>query len=88
MRRLLESSLEVIRGNRRYAVAGAALLAVSIVAVAVFIDRDGGLGEVRAPEVDTVDAAARLAPLPPSLLSVPVDLDLAPMIAEMERQVP
>ncbi|MBT8337916.1 MAG: DUF4403 family protein, partial [Gemmatimonadetes bacterium] len=37
---------------------------------------------------DTVDAAARLAPLPPSLLSVPVDLDLAPMIAEMERQVP
>jgi hypothetical protein len=88
MRRLLESGIEVARGNRRYAVVGVVAAALGILGVVFLVNREGGLGEVRAPEIDTVDAAARLAPLPPSLLSVPVDLDLAPMIAALESAVP
>ncbi len=78
------------RLDRRHgAWAGAVLLAVA--AVALWISYRGGGGrlvDVRAPVVDSVDLEDRLSPLSPSLLSVPVELDLEPLVAAMESGVP
>ena len=88
MARFLDSPIAAALRTRRAAGIGLGIVAVSVVAFVWLTGREGGLGQVRAPVVDSVDAAERLAPLPPSLLSVPVELDLAPMIAQMEQAVP
>lgn len=73
--------------RRRVAVA---VVAAATVGVWWFLSggRGGLLVDVRAPVVDSVDHEARLSPLPPSLLAVPLQLDLDPLVAEMERGIP
>ncbi len=76
-------------GRRRLIGAATAFL---VLLAAALIGRLGGgggkLGEIRAPLADTAAEAPALAPLPPSLLSVPVLLDLAPLLEEVESGIP
>lgn len=76
------------RVRRRPFASGA--VAVAVVALLVWWGGrgSGGLGRVRAPVADPSAAPSALAPLPPSLLSVPVHLDLAPLVDAMEGGVP
>lgn len=76
------------RLRRRPFVSGGVALALGALIVWWFGRGGGGLGIVRAPAIDTAGVDAALAPLPPSLLSVPVQLDLAPLVAAMEDGVP
>lgn len=74
--------------RRRALIASVAAVALAAVGGLWIREGRGGLDDVRAPEIDSVDAASRLAPLSPSLLSVPVEIDLAPLVDAMEGGVP
>lgn len=84
-------SLAVLeRFERPQLVAAGVLLLFAVAATLVLWTSggDGRLGRVRAPVADSTVDVDRLARLPPSMLSVPVLLDLAPLVAEMESGVP
>lgn len=75
--------------RRRLGWAAVGLLAVALVGLWYSYRGDSvRLVDVRAPEVDSVDLEDRLSPLPPSLLSVPIQLDLGPLVTAMEAGVP
>lgn len=78
------------RFERRHLIAAGVvlLLAIAVSIVAIRGGGDGRLGSVRAPVADPDAEPSRLARLSPSMLSVPVLLDLAPLVAEMEAGVP
>lgn len=89
------SRLSALRGladrlDRRHLVIGGVLLLFMFAAALVLrqTSRDGRLGTVRAPIVDSSAIDDRLAPLSPSMLSVPVLIDLAPLVEAMESGVP